>query len=98
MIRVALFLVAIGCLALGVAWIADRPGDVVITWQGRHIEMSVMVLGEIALARDGRSDIQLSRHRRDFVPAGHPRPAPAPSPRCARLRGDVERLDRHRRR
>jgi HemY protein len=50
MIRVALFLVAIGCLALGVAWIADRPGDVVITWQGRHIEMSVMVLGEIALA------------------------------------------------
>ena len=43
MIRVALFLVLIVAFALGAVWLADRPGDVVITWQGRHIETSVMV-------------------------------------------------------
>ena len=32
MIRVVIFLVIVGALALGVAWMADRPADVVITW------------------------------------------------------------------
>ena len=32
MIRVVIFLVIVGALALGVAWLADRPADVVITW------------------------------------------------------------------
>jgi len=44
MIRVVLFLVAVGVLAVGVTWLADRPGDVAITWQGLQIETSVMVL------------------------------------------------------
>jgi HemY protein len=44
MIRVVIFLVAIGVLAFGAAWLADRPGEVAITWQGRHIETSVAVL------------------------------------------------------
>jgi HemY protein len=44
MIRVVLYLIAVGLLAIGAAWLADRPGDVVITWQGRRIETSVMVL------------------------------------------------------
>jgi len=43
MIRVLLFLVLIGLIALGVVWIADRPGDIAITWQGWRIETSVMV-------------------------------------------------------
>ena len=34
MIRVILFLALVALLALGVVWIADRPGDVAITWQG----------------------------------------------------------------
>ncbi len=50
MIRVVLFLIAVGALALGVAWFADRPGDVVITWQGMRIETSLMVLGAALLA------------------------------------------------
>jgi HemY protein len=50
MIRVVLFLIVTGLLALGVAWIADRPGDVVITWQGLRIETSLMVLGAAVLA------------------------------------------------
>jgi HemY protein len=44
MIRVVLFLAAVGILAVGVTWLADRPGEVAITWQGLQIETSVMVL------------------------------------------------------
>lgn len=43
MIRVILFLALIALIALGVVWIADRPGDVAITWLGYRIETSVMV-------------------------------------------------------
>lgn len=43
MIRVALFLVLIVVFALAAVWLADRPGDVAITWQGMRIETSVMV-------------------------------------------------------
>jgi HemY protein len=49
MIRVILFLLAAAVLAAGFAWVADRPGDVVITWMGYHIETSVMV-GALAVA------------------------------------------------
>jgi len=50
MIRVVFFLIVVGALALGVAWLADRPGDVVVTWQGWRIETSLMVLGAALLA------------------------------------------------
>jgi HemY protein len=50
MIRVVLFLIVVGALALGVAWFADRPGEVVITWQGWRIETSLMVLGGAIVA------------------------------------------------
>ena len=50
MIRVVIFLILVGALSLGVAWFADRPGDVVITWQGLRIETSLMVLGAAILA------------------------------------------------
>jgi HemY protein len=49
MIRVVSFLILIGALSLAVAWIADRPGDVLITWQGLRIETSVLVLGAAIL-------------------------------------------------
>jgi HemY protein len=45
MIRIVLFLMIVGALSLGAAWLADRPGDVVIIWQGLRIKTSVMVLG-----------------------------------------------------
>jgi len=44
MIRVVLFLLAVAVLAAGFVWIADRPGDIAITWIGYHIETSVMVV------------------------------------------------------
>jgi HemY protein len=58
MIRIVLFLIVIGALALGSAWFADRPGEVVLTWpwleqvwagHGR-IKTSLIVLGAAVLA------------------------------------------------
>ena len=43
MIRVVRFLLAVAVLAAGFVWVADRPGDVAITWMGYRIETSVMV-------------------------------------------------------
>ncbi len=43
MIRVVLFLLAVAVAALGFAWLADRPGEVAVTWLGYRIETSVMV-------------------------------------------------------
>ena len=52
MIRVVLFLASVAAIAAGVAWIADRPGNVAVTWMGYQIETSVMVaaLAVVALA------------------------------------------------
>jgi HemY protein len=44
MIRVLVYLVLVAVLAFGAVWFAERPGDVAITWQGRRIDTSVMVL------------------------------------------------------
>jgi HemY protein len=49
MIRVVIFLVVIAALAFAAAWLADRPGEVAISWQGWRIETSVAVLA-IAVA------------------------------------------------
>jgi HemY protein len=43
MIRVVLFLISVLVVAWGFAWVADRPGDIAITWLGYRIETSVIV-------------------------------------------------------
>ena len=43
MIRLLFFIALVLALGFGFAWLADRPGDLVITWQGRQIEVSLMV-------------------------------------------------------
>ena len=54
MIRVVAFLVAVTLIALGVVWLADRPGAVTITWLGQRADLSVMVaiagVGLVAIA------------------------------------------------
>ncbi|MGB3746160.1 MAG: heme biosynthesis HemY N-terminal domain-containing protein, partial [Xanthobacteraceae bacterium] len=50
MIRVILYLILVGVIAYGVAFLADRPGDVVVTWQGLRIETSLLVLGAAVIA------------------------------------------------
>jgi len=41
MIRLILYLVGVGILASGLAWLADRPGQMLLTWQGYEIETTV---------------------------------------------------------
>src|ERR1700754_2210021 len=43
MIRIVLFLVSVGLIALGVVWFADRPGEVSVVWLGYRIETSIFV-------------------------------------------------------
>ncbi|MAY62753.1 MAG: heme biosynthesis protein HemY [Rhizobiales bacterium] len=43
MIRILFFVALVLVLGFGFAWLADRPGDLLISWQGREIEMSLMV-------------------------------------------------------
>ena len=50
MIRVALYLILVGAIAYGVVLFADRPGDVVVTWQGWRVESSLLVFGAAILA------------------------------------------------
>ena len=50
MIRVLFFLVVLIALALGLAWLIDRPGDVTLNWQGYRIETSFLVGLGILLA------------------------------------------------
>jgi HemY protein len=44
MIRVIFYLILVAVLAFGAVWLADRPGEVAITWQGTRIDTSVLVL------------------------------------------------------
>lgn len=43
MIRIAIFIAIIALAALGIAWFADRPGEIVMTWQGWRVSTSLMV-------------------------------------------------------
>lgn len=52
MVRVLVYLFVIAALAAGAVWLADRPGEVSILWQGYRIETSVAIaaIGVVALA------------------------------------------------
>ena len=50
MIRIVLFLASVALISYGVVLLADRPGDVAITWMGYRIETSVMVAGFAIIA------------------------------------------------
>ncbi len=43
MIRVVLFLISVGLLALGASWFADRPGEVSVVWLGYRLDTSIFV-------------------------------------------------------
>lgn len=43
MIRIVLFLISVLIISWGFAWVADRPGEVAITWMGYRVETSVIV-------------------------------------------------------
>lgn len=43
MIRLFFYIALVLALGFGFAWLADRPGEMTIAWQGREIQMSLMV-------------------------------------------------------
>jgi HemY protein len=52
MIRVLIYLGVIAALAIGAVWLAERPGEVSVLWQGYRIDTSLAVaaIGVVALA------------------------------------------------
>jgi len=41
MVRLLVFLLTIALIAMGLAWLADRPGTLQIVWQGYDVETTV---------------------------------------------------------
>ena len=50
MIRILLFLVVVFGLGLGFAWLADRPGEMVVTFNGYQYQVSLMVAAVAVVA------------------------------------------------
>jgi HemY protein len=51
MIRLLVYIALLIAVALGFAWLADRPGEVTLVWQGQRVEtdLTTVVVGLIAL-------------------------------------------------
>ena len=43
MIRIVVFLLIVLALGFGFSWLADRPGELYIIWQGQRVSMTLMV-------------------------------------------------------
>ena len=50
MLRVLLFFIFLTALAFADAWFIERPGEIVLTWQGYHVETSLAVGIGVVLA------------------------------------------------
>ncbi|MCL6707369.1 heme biosynthesis protein HemY [Pseudomonas sp. R2.Fl] len=50
MIRILVFLLVVLALGFGFAWLADRPGQLSILWEGQLVEMSLTVAASITVA------------------------------------------------
>lgn len=52
MVRVLVYLAVFACLAFGAVWLADRPGEISVIWQGYRIDTSVAIgaIGVVLLA------------------------------------------------
>lgn len=50
MIRLVSYAIVVLALAWGFSWLADRPGEMMILWQGQRIEMSLMVAAAMIVA------------------------------------------------
>jgi len=50
MIRVLVYLAIVFAVAIGAAWLADRPGEVVLHWQGYEIRTSLLLAAAGVLA------------------------------------------------
>ena len=66
MIRVVVFLVIAGLAAMAAVWLADRPGEIAITWLGYRADTSVsMAVAALAVVAVDRKSTRLnSSHER----------------------------------
>src|SRR5262249_38373028 len=91
MIRVLVYLVIVALLAFGAVWFAERPGDVAITWQGRRIDTSVMVLIAAVAAVAAASVIAWAILRGILRPAHNVSPLLLIRPGAGRGRGGAHK-------
>lgn len=49
MTRLIVSFLAVALIAAGVAWLVDRPGELVLTWQGYRVETSLVAAGILVL-------------------------------------------------
>ena len=69
MLRLILFLALLAAVAVGLSWLADRPGEISITWQGYQIETSVLV-GIAAVLATCIFGARHTCHQQTFAPVG----------------------------
>ena len=50
MFRVPLYFLLLIALAFGLAWLVDRPGEILLNWQGYRVKTSVLVALGVVLA------------------------------------------------
>lgn len=50
MIRILFFLLVVFALGLGFSWLADRPGEMVVTFSGYQYQVSLMVAAVAVVA------------------------------------------------
>ncbi|HTV32856.1 MAG TPA: heme biosynthesis HemY N-terminal domain-containing protein [Methylocella sp.] len=50
MFRVPLYFLLLIALAFGLAWLVDRPGEILLTWEGYQVKTSVLVALGVVLA------------------------------------------------
>ena len=84
MIRIVVYLLILAAVAFGVAWLADRPGQIALDWQGWHIETSVLVAAHELADRRVRSQLDelralpeldddaVERWRQHLIDRGYP--------------------------
>jgi HemY protein len=66
MIRILFYLLIVLALGLGFAWLADRPGDMVVTFGGYRYQVSLMVAAVGVVAVVAATMEQSLRHRPAF--------------------------------
>src|SRR5690554_4836778 len=50
MVRVLFFLISVGAIAFGFAWLADRPGNLVVTFNGYQYQLTLMTAAVAVVA------------------------------------------------
>src|SRR4249919_1530797 len=90
MIRIILFLALIAAAAAGAAWVADQPGEVVLSWGGTRAKMELPVF--VLLVGIGHGDVTMARRHADEARriAGHDPLALLLTAQSAQMEGDSE--------